>query len=404
MEHSVTLTKNYKYQNYLYTHYNFSQPFQLVVNILSGQVDVFISNKEIKPEDFENVYNSVILNNINNSTSIINYNSSSIYVKQGIGDYSSIVLEKDFFYNIYYKNYLNENTNKNNITSNKCDLYIYIIQSRLSLKFERDSQYIITGKTSFQKANFLLSGNVYKNKMKPNTKEYFIIEEVKHRESLTITVRFTQGTGDFYVKVIDNNEEAKLNSLIFPNSTYHDYKGTSVYMGKMINIPGEYFDKIGKSILKLKILITIEGSSYLSNNKKEIEYYLSYSNEAKRINQNIPYQSSIREGEYQYYTFYFDKNTENILISLSNMNGDADMFLNYGNKIYPTPLESDWVSNSIGHEYININKNDPFFKKNNINDLSGYYTLLVVGYTRTSYTLFVSSHDEYIFKLVENSN
>ena len=26
-------------------------------------------------------------------------------------------------------------------------------------------------------------------------------------------------------------------------------------MGKMIQIPGEYFDKIGKSILKLKILI-----------------------------------------------------------------------------------------------------------------------------------------------------
>ena len=403
VEHSVTLTKNYKYQNYLYTHYNFSQPFQLVVNILNGQVDVFISNKEIKPEDFENVYNSVILNNINNSTSIINYNSSSIYVKQRIGDYSSIVLEKDFFYNIYYKNYLNENTNSNNITINKCDLFIYIIQSRLSLKFERDSQYIITGKTSFQKANFLLSGHVYKNKMKPNTKEYFIIEEVKHRESLTITVRFTQGTGDFYVNVVDNNEEAKLNNLIFPNSTHHDYKGTSVYMGKMINIPGEYFDKIGKSILKLKILITIEGSTYSSNNKKEIEYYLSYSNEAKRINQNIPYQSSIREGEYQYYTFYFDKNTENILISLSNMNGDADMFLNYGNKIYPTPVESDWISNSIGHEYIDINKDDPFFKKNNINDLSGYYTLLVVGYTRTTYTLFVSSHDEYIFKLVENT-
>ena len=401
VEHSVTLTKNYKYQNYLYTHYNFSLPFQLVVNILSGQVDVFISNKEIKPEDFESIYNSIKLYNNNNSTNIINYNSSYLYIKQGISDYSSIVLEKDFFYKIYYNNYFNENS-KNN-TSNKCDLFIYIIQSHLSLKFERDSQYIITGKTSFQKANYLLSGHVYKNKIKSNAKEHFIIEEVKHRESLTITVRFTKGTGDFYVKLVDNNEEAKLKSLIFPNRTYYDYQGSSVYMGKMINIPGEYFDKIGKSILKLKILITIEGTSYSRNNKEEVEYYLSYSNEAKRINQNIPYQSSIREGEYQYYTFYFDKNTENILISLSNMNGDADMFLNYGNKIYPTPLESDWISNSMGHEYIDINLNDPFFKKNNINDLSGYYTLLVVGYTRTSYTLFVSSHDEYIFKLVENT-
>ena len=398
IEHSVTLSKNYIYQNYLYSHYNLSQPFQLLVNILNGQVDVFISNKEIKEGDFQNIYNS-----INNSTTKginINYNLSSIYIYQGINDYASIVLEKEFFHNLYYKNYLNNNYN-NSIS--KCDLFIYILQSRSSLKFERDSQYIVSAKTSFKKANILLSGHVYKNKLISNTEEYFIIEEVKHRESLTITVRFIQGTGDIYAKLIDNNEEIKLKNLDFPNKTYFDYKGSNVYMGKMIQIPGEYFDKIGKTILKLKILITITGKTLIRKGSNEVEYYLSYSNEAKRINQNVPYQSSVSSGEYQYFTFYFDRNTENILISLSNMNGDADMFLNYGNQIYPTPLESDWYSNSMGHENIDINKNDKFFKKNNINNLSGYYTLLVIGYSDTTYTLFVSSHDEYIFKLTDNT-
>ena len=108
-------------------------------------------------------------------------------------------------------------------------------------------------------------------------------------------------------------------------------------------------------------------------------------------------------GEFQYYAFYFDKNTQNILISLSNMNGDADLFLNYGNEIYPTPNEYDWSSTNLGHEYINININDKFFKKNNINTLAGYYTLLVVGYSNTTYTLFISSHDEYVFKLIDNT-
>ena len=35
--------------------------------------------------------------------------------------------------------------------------------------------------------------------------------------------------------------------------------------------------------------------------------------------------------------------------------------------------------------------------------MAGYYTLLVVGYSNTTYTLFISSHDEYVFKLIDNT-
>ena len=388
IEHSVTLNKNYKYQNYIYTHYNFSQPFNLLINILNGQVDLFISPKALEYKDFQHIYFS--LNDIKSKSVNINYESVSVQIYQGINDYASLN-----FYNFY----INNNTlNK----TQKFDLFIYIFNSRLSLKFERDSQYTISAKTSFNKGRILISGRVYRDKLLSDSEAYFIIEEVKHRESLTITARFIEGTGDIYAKIIDNNLDPKLKDLIYPNSTHFDYKGSSVYMGKMIQIPGKILEKIGKTIPKLKILITITARAMTRNSPKEIQYSLSYSNEAKRINQNIPYQSSIKMGEFQYYTFYFDKNTENILISLSNMNGDADLFLNYGNQIYPTPLESDWYSNSLGHEYIDINKNDKFFKKNNINSLSGYYTLLVIGYSDTTYTLYVSSHDENVFKLVDN--
>ena len=385
IEHSFTLNKNYKYQNYIYTHYDLSQPFHLLLNILNGQVDLFISPKELELEDFYHIYKYI--NDIKSKSINIKYNNTMLHTYQGINDYASL-------------NFYNFDNLANKI--NKLNLYIYIFQSRLSLKFERDSQYIITAKTSFYKGNFLISGHVYKNKLSPGAEEYFIIEEVKHRESLTITVRFKEGTGEIYAKIIDNNSQLKLKNLYFPNSTYFDYKGSSVYMGKMIQIPGKIFDKIGKTTSKLKILITLTTRAVTRISPKSIEYILSYSDEAKRINQNIPYQSSVGMGEFQYYTFYFDKNTENILISLSNMNGDADLFLNYGNQIYPTPLEADWYSNSLGHEYININKDDKYFKKNNINNLSGYYTLLVIGYSDTTYTLYVSSHDESVFKLVDN--
>ena len=396
IEHSTTLNNNYKCQNYVYTHYNFSQPFQLLVNILNGQVDLFISNKELQLDDLTSIYNIFIRNNSTSKNMKINYNYTTVYISPGINDYASIT------FNDLEDEMINKDQFTNMDNKIKKGLFIYVYQSRLSLKYERDSQYLISAKTNINKGIYLSSGHVYKNKLSTNKEEHFIIEEVKHRDSLTITARFNKGSGEIYAKLLDNNDEIKYKELPFPNSTYFDYRGSSIYMGKVIQIPGDIFDKIGKTILKVKILITIKAGTILRSSDKEVEYYISYSNEAKRINQNIPYQSSVSAGEFQYYTFYFDKNTENILISLSNMNGDADMFLNYGNEIYPTPLECDWYSNNIGHEYIDINKNDAFFVRNKIDNLSGYYTLLVIGYTNTTYTLFVSSHDEKVFKLVDN--
>ena len=393
IEHSVTLNNNYLMQAYVYTHYNLNKDFQIVINMLNGKVDIFISNKELNKDDIKNINER-----INNSTRMkmnLDYDSINILVQKGISDYASIILDKNYFYKY--------NINNGIINTNRLDIFIYILQSPFSIKFNRDSQYIITTKNSYNKASILLSGHVYKNKLKVNTEEYFIIEEVKHRDSLTLTAKFDHGGGDIYVKLIDNNEEMKLKNINFPNMTNFDYSGNSIYMGKMIQIPGEKFDKIGKSITRIKILITVFVKSYVKDDKSEIEYTLSFSNEAKRINQNIPYHNSIRSGEFQYYTFYFDKTTQNILISLSNMNGDADLFLNYGNEIFPTPIENDWSSTGLGHEYIDININDKFFKNNNINTLGGYYTLLVVGYSNTTYTLFISSHDEYIFRLMDNT-
>ena len=394
LEHSVTLNSNYLLQGYTYTHFNLSQSIQLNLNMLNGKVDLFITKKLLNKDDLNLI--SIKINNSTRKRLFFDYNSNNIFTYQAIGDYASIILDKSFFEK------MNSDTN-GIINNNKCDLFIYISQNPLSLKFNKDSQYFLTMKNSLNKASILLSGHVYKNKLKANTEEYFIIEEVKHRESLTISAKFMHGNGEIYAKIIDNNEEMKLKEISFPNSTNFDYQGSTVYMGKMLQIPGDKFDQIGKTIIKIKILITIMVKTYLKNDQQDIEYTLSFSDEAKRINQNIPYHNSITSGEYQYYTFYFDKNTENILISLSNMNGDADLFLNYGNEIYPTPNEYDWCSTNLGHEYIDINLNNDFFKKNNINSLSGYYTLLVIGYSNTTYTLFISSHDEYIFKIIDNT-
>jgi hypothetical protein len=46
------------------------------------------------------------------------------------------------------------------------------------------------------------------------------------------------------------------------------------------------------------------------------------------------------------------------------MNGDVDMYLNYGLSL-PTPTLNDWKTIDLTHEYIDLNIEDPFFKKMN---------------------------------------
>ena len=83
------------------------------------------------------------------------------------------------------------------------------------------------------------------------------------------------------------------------------------------------------------------------------------------------------------------------------MKGDADMYLNHG-EILPTSKNYNWKSNQINHEFIDINKYDKFFMSRNISAINGFYSLLIIGFSDTSYTLFINNHKNIIFPLRNN--
>ena len=407
IEHSETLSNKYFYQNYWYIHNDLSENFYLDVNVLSGEVDIIINTNQIPIE------------NITKSNFDINSLQASIVSKINVNNYESIELNQIYFQNFCLNNRNNQNQNQNfgynnnqNINNNNyyneinreqktCQFYIYIVQSKSSLKYQTDSQYIIAAKSSSKKGKILLSGQVIHGEIYPNKTEHFFIEEVKHRKGSTINIKFIEGYGELYVSIPKNIMSQK--NITYPDEKNYDYKGQNAYMGQVVTLPSKVFDRIDSLSLKLQILITVVGTSFYSMNSKVVKFTISYSSEPKRINQNTPYTNYISAGEYQFYTLYFNKNTRNIYIALSNMNGDADLYLNYGLDKMPSPNQHDWYSVNMGHEYIDISENDKFFVEKKINNLSGYYSLLVVGFTETTYTLFVSSHDDNIFPLNDNS-
>ena len=389
VEQSQTITEKYNYQNYFYIHRNINNPLNLELNVLSGEIDVFISPKKYLKENITQIYESLD----KNSKNILDNNEliSSTYMKFGIDNYASIELDKEYFDR-------NCKINLNiELQDKTCNLYIYVIQSRISMRYHRDSQYIINAKSSLNMGTILLSGQVYNIKTRVNKIEHYIIEEVKHRKGMTINLHFKNGAGDIYVRIPDTPEIG--NNITFPDKNQFDYIGVDSYMGKIVSIPPKVFDRINTNSLKLQILISV--FPYYSDNLN-IEYSITYGSEPKRISQNVPYQSFLKTGEMHYFNFYFDESTENIFISLSNMNGDADMYLNYGSESLPTTIDYHWSSSTIGHEYIDINIKDYFFKKKNLKSISGYYSLLVIGFTETTYTLYVSSHPDKIFPLYDN--
>ena len=388
VEHSETLSEKYEYQDYFYIHKDINNPFNLEINVLNGEVDVFIDVKELKISNFTNLFNMIINQNKNQF-------QNSLYQRLKINNYASIELFRDFFEQNCKKK------ERTDVDDKSCNLYIYVVQSESSKKYHTDSQYIINAKSSLNTGKILLSGQVYNAKSKDNITDHYIIEEVKHRKGTSISIKFKDGGGDIYVRIPKIPEIGE--NITYPNEKNFDYKGMDTYMGKIVTIPPKVFERINNNRLKLQILISVFPRSIYRGDSKNIEYSITYGNEPKRISQNIPYQSFLTAGEHHYFTFYFDENTENIYISLSNMNGDADLYLNYGNENLPSTSNFHWSSSNIGHEYIDININDRYFKMNKKENMAGYYTLLVIGFTETTYTLYVSSHPDKIFPLMNNN-
>ena len=386
--HTLTLDKNYNGQNYFYEHNDINQDFELDINVIMGKIDIFIDVNEINEAVIQSMNIDETKNDIQNSGSMI--------YKLGINkNFESIIINKEYL-----------QKNKNDINSIK--LYFYIRRSKTAINDNQDCKYTIIQKSSTSKGVLLQPGLVKKSKIFKGQKHFYIIEEVKKRKGGgVINVNFNGGSGNIYVKVPKVPESKNIR---FPSIADYDYKGDMVYSGKIVKIPSEVYERMNSENPSLQILITVEGGvGSLSEEeqgesiikKEEILYSISYSNDPKMISQNEPYDGYITKGEIQYYSFYFDENVKNIYFGLYNMNGDADMYLNYGLSL-PTPNLNDWKTNDLSHEYIDLNLDDPFFKKNSLESLSGYYTLLIEGFTNTSFSLFVSTHPQRVLPLRNN--
>ena len=390
MPHTMTLSNSYSHQLYQKIHSNSKKDLQIILNVLMGEIDIFASAKYLTQDEIDHI----IVSQAKYDSIADTYEINKIRFKLNVNNFAILELDKNFI-------------NRESIGG--IYIYYYIRRSESMINENKVCQYLVSELTSETKGQILMPGTVSSGKIQVGNKAYFIIEEIEKRKWAYINVIFKKGTGNLYLRIPKVPESH--NNIRFPNEGNYDYKGNFIYSGRIIEIPEKEFQKIDSRTNKLQLLITItadSGTEKITSSdesqqneiKSEVEFSISYSNEPKRINQNEPYDGYISQGEFQYFNLYFDKSTQNIYIGLTNMNGDADMYLNRGN-VLPSPEKYDWSSTESGHEYIDIGKDD-FFFQNGKKNISGFYTLLIIGFVDTSYSLFVSSHEKKVFPLRNN--
>jgi hypothetical protein len=135
MPHTLTLNKNYTGQNYFYEHYDVNQEFQLDINVLMGEIDIFIDVKEINLNKIEKL-------DLNDSDIELKTYGSMMY-KTGINsNFESIVIDKDYL------------QKHKNVDNDGIKIYFYIRRSRTSVEDDIECKYSITQKSSKKKEKF----------------------------------------------------------------------------------------------------------------------------------------------------------------------------------------------------------------------------------------------------------
>ena len=389
IEQFHSLTNDYISQDFWFTHSNIEKNnLEINFNILNGKIDVYIDVKVIN--------DSIVEKYEKNSKSNSNEFASMINVKD-IDSSDSIILDTN-----YLKKYCQINYDKQN-SLEFCPIYIYTRSSYFIFSYILKSSFSIVAIASENTIETLTVGMEKIGSVGNNEYKYYLIEEFRKRKGLNLKVIFQKGYGEVYMKILEKKKYNKKN--LYPNENDYTLKGNSTYNGKEINVPESYFNQNNEN-KKINMLIAVKGENYFyTEEKNENEYTISFSypSEVELIKKNMPYFGFLKSGEKKYLSIYFDSSAKNIYISLSNLNGDADLYLNYGKEKLPNFQNFNWKSSKTGHKYIDINLEDQYFKDNKIDNLEGYYTLLIICYVDTSYTLYVSSLENVVLPIEDNS-
>ena len=367
---------------------------------------------------FEQKYNFVHSDNSKKLSFAINVISGSISFQ--------IEIKKNKI--IYYKNdYINRNEF---ISISSPNLFKYCQNTgcefilTISQVSKESPTYMIFAHSDIDRPLQLNPGILLQNQIQAGEYQFYILDfnpmEYDNQNKLgNILMRYRGGKAELYMKFYSYDVEPEIDN--FPNENDYDYIGESTYAGKILHLDKDLYDKCisgykldnkdnindknsnmnknNQNQINCRFFLTVKGTELSFYKGTRIEYSLFYSHAVLEIGQGVPYTSTITAGEINYYKFSFDSNTKGIYITLFSISGDADIYVNYGNNL-PSFNNYIWRSSQSQIDSIFIDLNDNYFVDNKKTSLEGIYTIMVYGYTNSTYTLTVTQGENKIIQLV----
>jgi len=223
----------------------------------------------------------------------------------------------------------------------------------------------------------------------------------------TIDINDTKKPGVIYISPPSSDLMVKFKAISSLNSQKENSKwiNENIYTNNTISNPEEYaisfsfysgVYQVGKEIfnscdISCTLLVLVDYTRSFS--LIEIDYSISYVNDKVNLPLNKPYSGYALKSQFNFFTFTVPKEAKNLYVSLTDMSSDADIYLNYGEE-YPIRGNSTWSSTTMYSELIDIDITDKYYTANNLNDMSGVYTIGIYGFYNTTYTLYVSTEDK----------
>ena len=373
--HQATLNhlKNFSEQKYNFIHSDNSKKLSFAINVIAGSISFQIEIKKNKIIYYTNDY--------------INRN-----------DFISISSPDLFKYC--------QNTG--------CEFILTV--SQIS---KESPTYMIFAHSDTDRPLQLNPGILLQNQIQAGEYQFYILDfnpiDYENNNKLgNILMRYRGGKAELYMKFYTYDAEPEIDN--FPNENNYDYIGEPTFAGKILHLDKDLYDKCisgyntnnnennnnitnNNNRINCRFFLTVKGTELSFYKGTRIEYSLFYSHAVLEIGQGVPYTRSITAGEINYYKFSFDSNTKGIYITLYSVSGDADIYVNYGNNL-PSFNNYIWRSSQSQMDSIFIDLNDNYFVDNKKTSLEGLYTIMVYGYTNSTYTLTVSQGEHKIIQLV----
>ena len=253
-----------------------------------------------------------------------------------------------------------------------CSVYIAVFGYELA-------EYSVLLSTKKENPKWLLEGNVQLDTLNSTQWNYYYAS-LKNSKSIELLLQSVEGDSDLYMDIVDFSDQTNPKNWPKPNknSQFHSLSAVNDDRISVSNLTEYCKSSCGM----------IAGVLCLSSNCR---YRISYT-QSKYISvaDNQPIQGYVSAREFTYYTFYNPNSEANILIVLTTLAGDPDLYVSY--ESVPSLQSFDWKQTSSYGETLEI-------QNSTSNSTKGTFYLGIYGRKESQFSLLVTTKHQPITPL-----